>query len=85
MLREVKIHDSALLPKVQFNPGRKGRAGGEAEGEEEDGQIFLFFFMTVLISSWKLGWYFIEPNVKFYTEPLKRPNSTLELENYNYS
>lgn len=43
MLREVKIHDSALLPKVQFNPGRKGRAGGEAEGEEEDGQIFFYF------------------------------------------
>lgn len=30
MLREVKIHDSALLPKVQFNPGEGG--GGEAEG-----------------------------------------------------
>lgn len=26
MLREVKIHDSARLPKVQFNPG-KGRRG----------------------------------------------------------
>lgn len=42
MLREVKIHDSALLPKVQFNPGeggrREGGVGGEERGlrEEED-------------------------------------------------
>lgn len=28
MLREVKIHDSALLPKVQFNPGGGGGDGG---------------------------------------------------------
>lgn len=27
MPREVKIHDSALLPKVQFNPGEEGREG----------------------------------------------------------
>lgn len=32
MLREVKIHDSALLPKVQFNPGEEGREGREEEG-----------------------------------------------------
>lgn len=48
MLREVKIHDSALLPKVQFNPGRRGVQRGE-----EDGQIFMTDL--VLIWSWKLG------------------------------
>lgn len=31
MLKEVKIRDSALLPKVQFNPARGGGA------EREDG------------------------------------------------
>lgn len=33
MLGEVKIHNSALLPKVQFNPVQKE---GEAERREED-------------------------------------------------
>lgn len=54
------------------------------EGEEEDVlQIsfsFFFFYMTdsVLICSCKLGWYFIEPNVKFFLHqpPLKHPDST---------
>lgn len=83
MLREVKIHDSALLPKVQFNPGEGGGGGRQREEEEEeDGQIFMTDL--VLIWSCKLGWYFIEPNVKFYIKPLKHPNSTLELDNYNY-
>lgn len=35
MLREVKIHDSALLPKVQFNPG-KGGGGAEGGGGRAD-------------------------------------------------
>lgn len=43
MLREVKIHDSALLPKVQFNPGRKGRAGGRQRGRRRTGRFFFFF------------------------------------------
>lgn len=44
MLREVKIHDSALLPKVQFNPGRKGRAGGRQRGRRRRTGRFFFFF-----------------------------------------
>lgn len=44
MLREVKIHDSALLPKVQFNPGRKGRAGGGGRGGGGGRADFFFFF-----------------------------------------
>lgn len=32
MLREVKIHDSALLPKVQFSPVEEGREGGRKRG-----------------------------------------------------
>lgn len=84
MLREVKIHNSALLPKVQFQSwgGKMGRREGREREGEEDGQIFMTDL--VLIWSCKLGWYFIEPNVKFYIKPLKRPNSTLKLDNYNY-
>lgn len=42
MLREVKIHDSALLPKVQFNPGKKRRGSLREEGASTAG------FMTDL-------------------------------------
>lgn len=37
MLREVKIHDSALLPKVQFQSwgGKMGREGRVREREED--------------------------------------------------
>lgn len=42
MLREVKIHDSALLPKVQFNPGKKRRWSLREEGARTAG------FMTDL-------------------------------------
>lgn len=42
MLREVKIHDSALLPKVQFNPGKKRRGSLREEGARTAG------FMTDL-------------------------------------
>lgn len=46
MPREVKIHDSALLPKVQFNIGEGG--GG-------DGQPQIFMSDSALISRCKLG------------------------------
>ncbi len=42
MLREVKIHDSALLPKVQFNPGEEGREGGRKRGG--GGRADFFFY-----------------------------------------
>lgn len=42
MLREVKIHDSALLPKVQFSPGKEGCGGIERRGVRTAG------FMTDL-------------------------------------
>lgn len=75
MLREVKIHNSALLPKVQFNPERKGRAGGEGGGGG-GGRAHFYDRLLVLIWSCKLG----ECEVLHRTPP-KHPNSALKLEN----
>lgn len=44
MLREVKIHDSALLPKVQFSPGKErcGSHGGkDGDGGGDGGVVVL--------------------------------------------
>lgn len=55
MLGEVKIHNSALLPKVQFNPVKKE---GEAARREEDGW---FLWQTYLELN--------DGDTSFYTEP----------------